>query len=327
MVDLGCLGGCCSRGRICPNPTISSYEHILLAPFKGTGQFCPSLGWTWLVAHGVPVKDNDDMMFRPEVLLTEVHTLPGLKRAYFAMKPRWVKPVDDINSAYSSITFAISDPDGSILSSLLKGRVALFGKEVNIKKWVEKPVLVQCSRCHALGHNKTSRACLLGPSLVRCYICGGAHKLEEHDQHCPHKHAVAGKCDCTNYLCLNCSKQGHNCRDWVCPSCDLYHPCNTKQREISKDKGKGWDPAEGPGLPPSSRAEGTNNALGADSHAGPQTCSITRRRSDTATLQGVITEISDDDETPFTRAPITNTFTFRTYSPLLPQFGAAAPSS
>ena len=45
------------------------------------------------------------------------------------------------------MTFAISDPDGAITSTLLKGRAALFGKEVTIQRWVDKPLLVQCSRC------------------------------------------------------------------------------------------------------------------------------------------------------------------------------------
>jgi hypothetical protein len=71
-----------------------------------------------------------------------VCTLPGLKKAFFAMEPRWLKPIAQIGSMYSSITFAFSDPDSSISNTLLKGRSALFGKEVKIQKWIEKPLLV-----------------------------------------------------------------------------------------------------------------------------------------------------------------------------------------
>jgi hypothetical protein len=71
-----------------PFDIITSYEHILLGPFRGTGQLCPSLGWTRVIAHGVPFMESNGRVFRPEALLTEVHTLPGLKRAVFTMEPR-----------------------------------------------------------------------------------------------------------------------------------------------------------------------------------------------------------------------------------------------
>ena len=153
-------------------------------------------------------------------------------------------------SCYLSITFAFSDLDGPIISTLMKSRPALFGKEVTIQKWIDKPLLVQCSRCHALGHNKASKACPLGYDSVRCYICGSAHKSEEHDQCCPRKHAVAGVCDCKNYKCLNCFKTGHNCRDVICPARDQYRQRSSRRATGIKNKGKGRDPAEGPGLTP-----------------------------------------------------------------------------
>ena len=128
-----------------PFDVIMSYEHILLGPFHGSGQLRPSLGWTCLLAHGVPVLDNSKNLFGPSALLSEVRMLPGLKKIHFAMEPKWLKPIGDINSTYSTITFAISDPDGSAASTLLRERTALFGKEVTLRKWIDKPALVQCS--------------------------------------------------------------------------------------------------------------------------------------------------------------------------------------
>ena len=162
------------------------YEHILLEPFQGTGKLCPSLGWTQLLAYGTPLRDNDGYHFSPKALLKEVRAMPGLKKAFFAMQPRWLRPVERITTAYSTITFAISDPDGSITNTLLNNRAALFGKEVTVSKWIDKPILIQCSLCHALGHNKASRACPLGKDSVKCHKCGGAHKSENHDHHCCH---------------------------------------------------------------------------------------------------------------------------------------------
>jgi len=100
---------------------IKSYEHILLTPFHGTGKLSPSIGWTCLLAHGVPFFGDHWVAMGPDALLKEVRMMPGLKKAHFAMPPRWLKPVDRIESDYSTITFAISDPDGSVTNTLLKG--------------------------------------------------------------------------------------------------------------------------------------------------------------------------------------------------------------
>jgi len=233
-----------------PFDLMKSYERILLTPFFGTGKLSPSMGWTRLLAHGVPVFDEYQIASGPEALLKEARSLPGLKKAHFAMPPRWLKPIERIGSLYSSVTFAISDPDGSITSTLLNGRAALFGKEVNIQRWVDKPALVQCSKCHALGHIKTSRACPLGKDSVKCYICGGSHLSDVHDQKCPRKHEVAGICDCGHFKCLNCHNKGHNCRDTRCPARDLFRPRTSRKQRKHKNSGKatGGAPEAGPSV-------------------------------------------------------------------------------
>jgi hypothetical protein len=222
-----------------PFDLIATYEHILLSPFRGSGKLSPSMGWTRLLAHGVPVwDDNEWMNFGPEALLREVKAMPGLKKAHFAMPPRWLKPLDRITTDYSTITFAISDPDGTITSKLLTGRAALFGKEVVIQRWIDKPALVQCSHCHALGHIRSSRSCPLGRDSVKCHICGGAHLSDKHNQNCTRKHTVAGICDCTHFKCLNCHKVGHTCRNSRCPARDLFRPRPSRGPRRSRGKGK-----------------------------------------------------------------------------------------
>jgi len=203
---------------IIPFDHISAYKHILLTPFKGYGQLCPSLGWMHLLAHRVPAFDDEHFIFGPSVLLQEAHSLPGLRKVFFAMPPRWLRPAETISTDYSSITFAISDPDGSITNNLMQSRTALFGKEVTVERWIDKPVLIQCSRCHMLGHNKASKACPLSADSVRCFRCGSTHKSEEHDQRCPRKHAVAGVCNCRHLKCLNCKGTDHHCCEAKCPA-------------------------------------------------------------------------------------------------------------
>jgi hypothetical protein len=221
-----------------PFNIISSYKHILLSPFLGSGQLRPSLGWTHLLAHGVPTGNERGGVTDTDTLLEEARTMPGLNKAVFAMPPRWLKPPGSISTDYSSITFAISNPNSSITSELLNGRAAMFGKEVRIQKWINKPTLVQCSHCHALGHNKASKACRLSKESVKCHICGGAHASDTHDQHCCKQHAVAGLCDCSHYKCLNCQKMGHNARDVRCPARELYCPCTPRKPTKNRDKGK-----------------------------------------------------------------------------------------
>ncbi|KAH9985961.1 hypothetical protein BJV77DRAFT_1071193 [Russula vinacea] len=126
-----------------PFDVIKSYEHLLLSPLGGTGELCPSMGWTRFLANGVPAWDDDDLPFNPSALLEEVRTLPGLKKVFFAMQPRWLTHTDRIHTPYSSVTFAISDPDGSISTTLTSNRAALFGKEVTIRKWIDKPAFIQ----------------------------------------------------------------------------------------------------------------------------------------------------------------------------------------
>ena len=223
-----------------PFNLIQSYEKLLLEPFFGSGELCPSMGWTRFLVHGVPIWDEENYEnFTPEAILKEVRMMPGLKKATFAMQPRWLKPLDSVESLYSSITFALSDPSGKTTSTLLNGRAALFGKEVTVRKWVDKPALIQCSRCHALGHNRSSKTCQLSKDSVKCYKCGLAHRSETHDQHCTRKHTVAGICDCQNFKCLNCHNRGHNCRDVRCPARDLYRP------KGGKGKGRATDPPTG----------------------------------------------------------------------------------
>ena len=235
---------------------ILSYERMLLAPFHGTGKLSPSMGWTRLLAHGVPVFGEYYNPTGPEELLKEVRMMPGLKKAHFAMPPRWLKPVHSISTDYSTITFAISDPDGTATNTLMKGRAALFGKEVEIQKWIDKPTLVQCSHCHALSHIRTSRACPLGKNAVKCYICGGAHQSEAHNQKCPRKHKDAGFCDCNHFKCINCHQTGHNAKDTRCPARELYRPRTKRRTKANKNKGKegDWEPGREPVATPTNHA-------------------------------------------------------------------------
>jgi hypothetical protein len=217
---------------------IQTFEHFLTGPFPGGAQLCPNQGWTKLLAHGVPVMDNEDSVFGPDDLLQEVRTMQGLRSVYFSSLPRWIKPVWQMQSSYTSLTFAFSDPDGSITKQLLKGKQALFGKQVQIERWIDKPLLVQCGRCHTLGHTASSKSCRLPPDSVKCYICGKGHLADAHDRECTKskQHKTAGTCDC-RLQCLICNKIGHHAKERVCPARDGYR----SRRPRLNNKGKNVD--------------------------------------------------------------------------------------
>ena len=170
----------------------------------------------------------------PEALLKEVRSLPGLANVYFALQPNWVRLVERLQGPYFSISFAFSNPDGTISSKLLTRKHGLFGKEVHIKKWLDKPPLVQCSWCHALGHTANSCQCPIPKGDCRCAKCGGAHTTDSHARLCQGHHAVAGVCNC-KLPCLNCSSSNHDCKSHKCPAQDNFRSWHCKPT----DKGKG----------------------------------------------------------------------------------------
>jgi hypothetical protein len=215
---------------------IQTFEHLLTRPFPGGGQLCPNQGWTKLLAHSVPTMNNNYRIFGPGELLQEVRTMQGLQSVYFSSPPRWIKPVEQIQYGYTLLTFAFSDPDGLTTKQLLKDRQALFGKQVQIEWWVDKPLLVQCGKCHALGHNASSKACRLPRESVKCYICGKGHLADAHNRECPRskQHKVAGACDC-RLQCLTCNKVGHNTRDKTCPAREGYRSRKTRPNTKGKN--------------------------------------------------------------------------------------------
>lgn len=157
------------------------------------------------------------------------------------MESKLLKPIKSINSLYSTITFAVSNPDSTIINIPTKERTALFRKEVTIWKWIDKSASVQCLQCHALGHIKSSKVCPLVKNSVKCYICKVAQKFNNHGSKCPCKHVAAGTCNRKSYRCLNCQQLGHHCRHPSCPACECCHPWHPQKAWKNKNKNKGKD--------------------------------------------------------------------------------------
>jgi hypothetical protein len=200
---------------------INQVAHILLQPFPG-GILAPCSGWSRVIFHGTPVSDPDcDAMYTNEQLMQELVRNPICSKLQFILSPSWVRHPDNIVSDTSSISFAFVDRDGEITKTMKKAHLAMFGKPVTFAKWVSRPPLSQCGRCHKLGH--IMNRCPMPRDSVRCYKCGKGHNTREHDILCPRakSHKAHGACDCEPH-CLNCNEKGHYAIDVSCKARNAF---------------------------------------------------------------------------------------------------------
>jgi hypothetical protein len=204
-----------------PFARITQIAHILLQPFPG-GLLAPCSGWSRVIFHGTPVSDPDsDAMYTKEQLMEELVRNPICSRLHFILPPSWVRHPDNIFSDTSSISFAFVDRDGEITKTMKKAHLAMFGKPVTFARWVSRPPLSQCGRCHKLGH--IANRCSMPRDALRCYKCGKGHSAKDHDVCCPRakSHRVHGTCDCEP-LCLICNEKGHYAIDVSCKARNAY---------------------------------------------------------------------------------------------------------
>jgi hypothetical protein len=92
----------------------------------------------------------------------------------------------------------------------------MFGRQVKFVRAGDSPSLVQCSRCHQVGHYFSSPKCRLPLGQNKCFRCRGPHHSDNHDFKCTGTHAVQGVCNCPK-KCILCKGNGHTARDKACP--------------------------------------------------------------------------------------------------------------
>jgi hypothetical protein len=204
-----------------PFARITQVAHILLQPFPG-GILAPCSGWSRVIFHGTPVSDPDsDAMYTNEQLMEELVRNPICSKLQFILPPSWVRHPDNIVSATSSISFAFVDRDGETTKTMKKAHLAMFGKPVTFARWVSRPPLSQCGRCHKLGH--IANRCSMPRDSVRCYKCGKGHSAQDHNVSCPRakSHRAHGTCDCEPQ-CLNCNEKGHYAIDVICKARNAF---------------------------------------------------------------------------------------------------------
>jgi hypothetical protein len=205
-------------GNLSPQ-VIASYRDSLCGHFPAAESACmvPTTGWTWVQFRGVDiarVEGDAEFIHSPEELMTALRANPCFNTVTFCAKPHWQGNPANFRSGAATVIAAILDPDNSVCQRASSEGVCMFGRRIKFVRAGAAPSLVQCTRCHEIGHYYTSPKCQWTSS--RCYKCGGSHDAHDHDFECKRQHKVVGVCDCVP-KCLLCKNSSHHARDKGCP--------------------------------------------------------------------------------------------------------------
>jgi hypothetical protein len=205
-------------GNLSPQ-IISSYQTSLCSHFPASESACvvPTTGWTWVQFRGVDVarREGDaEFVYSSDELHTAVRANPCFATTTFCVRPHWQGNPANFRGAAATVIAAILDEDNSACQRASSEGVCMFGRRVKFVRAGASPSLVQCSRCHEVGHYYSSPKCRWTTS--RCYRCGGSHDARDHDFECKKQHKVMGTCDCVP-KCILCKNTGHHAREKGCP--------------------------------------------------------------------------------------------------------------
>jgi hypothetical protein len=205
-------------GNLSPQ-VIASYRDSLCSHFPAAESACvvPTTGWTWVQFRGVDiarVEGDSEIIYSPEELESALRANPCFNKVIFCAKPHWQGNLANFRTNAATVIAAILDPDNSACQRASSEGVCMFGRRIKFVRAGAAPSLVQCMRCHEIGHYYTSPKCRWTTS--RCYRCGGPHDARDHDFECKRQHKVVGVCDCVP-KCILCKNSGHHAREKGCP--------------------------------------------------------------------------------------------------------------
>jgi hypothetical protein len=203
-----------------PTATILACRDQLCEPFpEGEMWIVPTRGWTWVQLRGVDAtysEDDVDYVYEGDQLLTSFMANPCFQGADIMVPPHFQGNPANFKQQTATVIAAISDPDNLRCQRAVAEGVCMFGRQVKFVRAGNSPSLVQCSRCHQVGHYFSSPKCRLPPGENKCFRCGGPHHSDNHDFECPGPHMVQGVCNCPK-KCILCKGNGHTACEKACP--------------------------------------------------------------------------------------------------------------
>jgi hypothetical protein len=204
-------------GNLSPQ-IIASYRDSLCSHFPAAESACvvPTTGWTWVQFRGVDVarvEGDNEFIYSPEELRTALRANPCFSEVTFCAQPHWQGNPANFRTGAATVIAAILDPDNAACQRASSEGVCMFGRRIKFVRAGASPSLVQCSRCHEIGHYYTSPKCNWTTS--RCYRCSGSHDARDHNFECKRQHKVVGVCDCVP-KCILCKNSGHHAREKGC---------------------------------------------------------------------------------------------------------------
>ena len=206
-----------------PFDKITPYTKIIRSVL-GCGDLAPAEGWTWVQLREVPTSDTNGCRYDNDDLNREVRRNPPLATALFGMAPHWQQnPTNILRVPTGTVLIPIVDTTDTVIKAAAQQGVFMFGKPVKFVVTGDSPRLIQCRRCHMLGHPTRSPLCKLHPAAAKCYRCGGGHHSDHHDYECKGAHRTPGRCNCTP-KCLLCGNTGHHARSRKCPKQGDFAP-------------------------------------------------------------------------------------------------------
>ncbi|KAH9008510.1 hypothetical protein EDB85DRAFT_1904183 [Lactarius pseudohatsudake] len=238
-----------------PFSYISSFQKYLCNPFPGS-QLITTKGWKWAHLRNVLLMNDKFEIWDPSALEEQVRLNPMFAKATFSCAPHWLTDPHKLIGVAETVLFAYEDLDGSITRAALDHGVAMFGAPVQFLLSGDKPTLVQCGRCHQVGHRDGSTFCTVPLTELRFVRCGKNHDSRDHNFECLNPHRVAGTCDCS-HPCLLCGKKGHNARSCQCAKRGDFRP--PPYTRIRSDKAPAATAVEAPSEEPPPRAPRSRN--------------------------------------------------------------------
>lgn len=201
-----------------------SFNDYLCWPFPHGAQIVPAGDWMWAHLRGVRTTKSEGMFYLPQELFEAVTANPCFHRAMMPVRPYWQGRPENYHFGHSTVIFAYVEKDLAVTNKALQSGVCMFGAEVRFIPVGDHPTIVQCTRCHEMGHARNSSFCKVKEGAVRCHRCGGPHDALDHGKHCKATtHVKAGVCNCI-MKCLLCGAKGHHARACQCPKRGAFAP-------------------------------------------------------------------------------------------------------